>query len=159
MRPDRGSESGPTMNQEPQATPAFSGSLEGLMHIADRLDSLTELTEEDVRSSVKQDVVQLRSTVSLIRGHMSSESLIARLSARFLNLPLDDVEEGIIVALSELGQATLVQRAYVFLLSGDGTCLAEAFEWTLEGVGAHDFDAFRGVPVTAFPWSMEQFLN
>jgi len=87
----------------------------------------------------------------------SESALIANISSRLLNLPYAELEAGVQTALEDLGTFGGVQRAYIFLLSDDGSCLAEFFEWVRDGVEAHDFEMFRGVPVTAFPWSMEQW--
>lgn len=82
---------------------------------------------------------------------------LQKLSDRLLGLSTEAVDAGIRESLAELGQMAGAGRVYVFLLSDDGKSLDRAFEWCDEGVVGHDFSSFRGVPVTAFPWSMDQF--
>jgi signal transduction histidine kinase/CheY-like chemotaxis protein len=66
-----------------------------------------------------------------------------------------DVDAIIRAGLRSIARRLGVQRGYVFLLTTDETALAGAVEWCAEGVLQHDFEAFKGVPVTAFPWTME----
>ena len=139
-------------------------SLERLSNTARALESLATTSspgaahlQGEVILTLQQEAAKLRSMVHELTGHLRAEALIATISNRLLNLPLDDLSQGVDLALAELGKISTVQRAYVFLLSDDASCLADAYEWTAEDVAGHDFDSFRGTPVTAFPWSMAQF--
>ncbi|MEM9491627.1 MAG: histidine kinase dimerization/phospho-acceptor domain-containing protein, partial [Myxococcota bacterium] len=134
-------------------------SLERLEAIASTLEELAQSFADsaDASSNLVEQAGHLRRQAEQIELHLRSEALLAAISSRLLNVPLASLEAGLHESLSELGRGAGVQRAYVFLLSDDGSVLADAYEWVEDGVVAHDFDTFRGVPVTAFPWSMEQF--
>lgn len=93
-----------------------------------------------------------------LRARLRSAELAAAVGHRLIASAVQP-DGSIPWALEELGVYAEAQRAYVFLLSDDGGSLADAYEWTAEGVEGHDFDAFRGVSVEAFPWSMAQFLE
>ena len=94
-------------------------------------------------------------------GAMTSSyaTVLQELSDRLLGLSTEAVATGIRDSLSDLGQLTKAARVYVFLLNDELNALDRAFEWCDDGVLGHDFSSFRGVPVTAFPWSMQQFLR
>ncbi|WP_428263523.1 ATP-binding protein [Haliangium sp.] len=138
-------------------------SLDRLTNAAQAIDDLATQPSDDpdlpadAGAVLRREAELLRAMVDDLSHHLRREALLAAISNRLLNTPLDEVEEGIVAALAELGTISQVQRAYVFLLSNDGSHLADAYEWVAPGVEGHDFDAFRGTPVTAFPWSMEQF--
>ena len=84
---------------------------------------------------------------------------LQRLSERLLSLSTELADDGIRSALADLARFARAGRVYVFLLTEDGQTLDRAHEWCDEGVAGHDFSGFRGVPVTAFPWSMAQFRD
>lgn len=138
-------------------------SLERLTNTAHALESLAAAPpaatrlQDEVALTLQHEAAKLRDMVQELTAHLRAEAIIASISSRLLNLPLDDLAQGVNTALAELGTLSTVQRAYVFLFSDDGSCLADAYEWAADGVSGHDFDNFRGTPVTAFPWSMEQF--
>lgn len=85
--------------------------------------------------------------------------MLQTLSERLLGLAAQSVSGGIQACLGDLGRLARAGRVYVFMLSEDGQVLDHAFEWCDDGVAGHDFTGFKGVPVTAFPWSMSQFLR
>ncbi len=90
---------------------------------------------------------------------MRTLEIVEALSKRLLALPRETFEQGLQSVLAYLGEVTKVQRSYLYLLSPDGSALDTAHEWCSEGTLAHDFNQFRGVPVTAFPWSMQRLLR
>lgn len=90
---------------------------------------------------------------------MRTLEIVEALSKRLLALPRETFEQGLQSVLAYLGEVTKVQRSYLYLLNPDGSALDTAHEWCSEGTLAHDFSQFRGVPVTAFPWSMQRFLR
>lgn len=81
------------------------------------------------------------------------------LEARLFGLTTLDTERELRSVLSDLGVLVGGQRAYIFLFDESGTTLDSALEWCAPGTRGHDFSAFRGVPIDAFPWSLEQFLR
>ena len=139
-------------------------SLERLSSTARALESLATTSspgadhlQGEVILTLQQEAAKLRDMVHELTRHQRTEARIAVISNRLLNLPLAELDQGVNMALAELGKIATVQRAYVFLLSDDASCLADLYEWAAEDVSGHDFDNFHDTPVTAFPWSMEQF--
>jgi len=93
---------------------------------------------------------QIRATEELkYRGRM--ESLITRLSARFINLKSEQIDKEINRALRELGEFIGVDRSYVFLFSPDGTQLSNTHEWCAEGIEPQ-INHLQNFPVDDFPW-------
>lgn len=123
------------------------------------LSSAEELSIDELREGLRSEGGRLEREALQIDLHLRAEVLIGAISSRLLNVPLAELERGLDTSLEELGRASEVQRAYVFLLSEDGARLAHAYEWVEEGIEAHDLESFRGVSVDAFPWSMAQFAR
>ena len=128
----------------------------------EEVSMLSELVQEIERAptdSGRGRLLELaRATQQAVLDRLSAESLVVGISAELMNLPVQQIDLGLTRALRWLARAGGLGRAYIFLLTEDGTALADAYEWATEGVEAHDFDAFRGVSVDAFPWSMKQWL-
>lgn len=121
------------------------------------LDALLEAP--DLRPEVRHVLASVQEETRRLQARQAELELVTRAAHTLLTVPSGHVEEGIEATLGVLGQLHGVQRAYVFLLTADGSALADAWEWVADGVEGHDFDAFRGVSVEAFPWSMEHFLR
>lgn len=85
-------------------------------------------------------------------------ALVALISRYLLNLPFNQVENGVLRALAAVGRAGGCGRAYLFMLSPDGTAVDRVWEWTARDVKPHDLSALQGMPVSRFPWSMRYFL-
>lgn len=118
---------------------------------------LSRLSVQHDDAGLERESRKLLHATRAIREQLEAEELIVAMSNRLLNLPLNELRQGIGDALGELGRLTLVDRVYVFLLTEDGTALDQAHEWVSPGTQGHDFSNFRGVPVTTFPWSMQRF--
>lgn len=132
--------------------------LELMQRSAERLESLSQGVSAEP-AVLRQEAESLRQVGAHMGGLLKGWALIAELSNRLLNLPLDEVEQGIRAALEVLGRHSEVQRCYVFLLTESGRQLGDAYEWCAPGVKPHDLASLRGVPVEAFPWSMGQWLQ
>ncbi len=83
------------------------------------------------------------------------EGLIARISTRFVEQPLAQIDAGINFALEGLGRFASVDRCYLILFSEDGRTLTNTHEWCAEGVNSKK-NSVQGLPVTQVPWFMTQ---
>jgi GAF domain-containing protein len=80
--------------------------------------------------------------------------LITAVTTRFINLPPDDIDEGIIHALGLVGRFTQVDRSIV-ILEQDGH-LQNVYEWRQASAAAADGpNNIRFLP-SSLPWLMEQ---
>lgn len=60
------------------------------------------------------------------------QQILTKISTRYINLPLDEVDDAIIDSLEELGVFSGADRAYVFDVQGDMTI--NTHEWSREGI-------------------------
>ncbi len=81
------------------------------------------------------------------------EGLIARISTRFVEQPVQQVDAGIDFALEGLGRFAGVDRCYLFLFAPDGRTMTCAHEWCAAGI-APVRDSVQELPVKQFPWFM-----
>lgn len=74
-----------------------------------------------------------RSDLSL-RHRIEMEKLLARISASFINISPDQIDDSIEEALRLIGTFSKVDRSYVFLFSDDGKAISNTHEWCSKGI-------------------------
>src|SRR5262245_49540535 len=102
----------------------------------------------DVRASCAPPQAE---PVSLANG---LDSLLASLTSAFINLPVDQIDQGIEDALRRVGEFAAIDRAYVFLLSEDGSRLESAHQWCAEGIARNG--QLQGVATAELPWFIDR---
>jgi two-component sensor histidine kinase len=98
-------------------------------------------------------IVRNRATAALKR-RVEMETLVATISAHFINVPISQLEGEIKRAISEIGRFTGVDRSYIFQLENGGGSMSNTDEWCADGIEPH-IDRLQGLPVDAFAYSME----
>jgi PAS domain S-box-containing protein len=83
------------------------------------------------------------------------EGLIARISTRFVEQPVQQVDAGIDFALEGLGRFAGVDRCYLFLFSADGRTMTNTHEWCATGINSVQ-DGLQSLSVEQLPWFMDQ---
>jgi diguanylate cyclase (GGDEF)-like protein/PAS domain S-box-containing protein len=78
-------------------------------------------------------------------------SLVVSLSTGFINLSLEDIDEGIMNALRSVGQYCAVDRSYIFLFSDDRATMSNTHEWCAPGIEPQRYRLQR-VPLESLPW-------
>ena len=84
------------------------------------------------------------------------EDLIASISTKFINLPSNEINAGIIDALRMIGELTGVDRSWVALLCENNLTLDFTHEWCAEGI-ALTHHTLQPIHVEEIPWAMQQF--
>jgi len=86
------------------------------------------------------------------------ERLVLEISAEFINLPVERMDQGIQKALERIASSVGADRSYIFLFSESKDTMDDRYEWTGPGVGSFK-DQLHDVPVLVFPWFSERILN
>jgi len=111
--------------------------------------SLLKVTGEIMAGAMERE-----RALDLLTRQARLEMLVARISTRFLNLPMEGLSDEVDRALAEIASFTGVDRCYVFQLNGSGRTMDNTHEWCAPGIEPH-LDRLKGLPVDAFPYSME----
>ena len=117
-------------------------------------------TEEESFASAVADMVSMaidaserRRVQDSLQHRLDFERLISAISTNFINLPADEIANGIREALGSVGRFIGADRSYVYLFDKERKTAMLAYDWSAwagrSGVG-------REFPVAAFPWSMER---
>jgi PAS domain S-box-containing protein len=82
------------------------------------------------------------------------KSLIASISAHFINLPIADIDAAITETLARVGQFVGADRSFVTLITGSPARVTTRYFWSDAGVEALEFDLPLEDFEQAFPWVM-----
>jgi len=93
-----------------------------------------KIGSRDYQVGFFQDITERRRSEEELRFRSRMESLITRLSTRFINLKSAQIDTEINKALRELGKFVGVDRSYIFLFSPDNTLVSNTHEWCAEGI-------------------------
>lgn len=89
---------------------------------------------------------------------MRFEGLIAQLSSKFINFPVDQVDQKITDGLSRIGTFMNVDRSFLFRFNRDKTEFHISHLWEADGIQRDQI--VRGVTVKEFfPWLADNILN
>jgi len=107
---------------------------------------------------ISRDVTERVRIEEALRYHAEFDRIITRLSTNFINLPLDQIDDGINEALRVIGEFTGADRSYIFLFRDNLQRMDNTHEWTAPGIRS-----FRGrlinLATKDFPWFMERMLR
>jgi diguanylate cyclase (GGDEF)-like protein/PAS domain S-box-containing protein len=98
----------------------------------------------------------LVSKTNSLRHRLEFEKLISSISTNFINLPPEEIDNGIREALETVGKFINADRSYVYVFSDDRKSARMAYDWTAaDGASSSD----RLVAVADFPWTMQRLLK
>ena len=104
------------------------------------------------------DVTEQKQAQEDLQQRSAFENLVTATSTRFINLPGDQIDDGITQALQELGEFTAVDRSYVFLFSEDHERFSCTHEWNAPGI-VPQIDGLHDLQVAEWSWSNTQILS
>jgi len=100
-----------------------------------------------------RDITKEKENEQKLRFRISLENVISSISADFINMPVDKINEGIDKSLERIGRLVTADRSYVFLYRGNGTRMDNTHEWcdrdipsmkrSLQGLDPDDFYCVR----------------
>ncbi|MDH3640175.1 MAG: EAL domain-containing protein, partial [Gammaproteobacteria bacterium] len=99
---------------------------------------------------LEEDIMMRKQIEENLQFRIEMQSNIAELSAEFVRLGIDDIDQGIIKGLQRIGRFSGADRCYVFTLR-DQTTLENTHEWCADGI-----ESRKGTAVTLalsdLPW-------
>ena len=113
-------------------------------------------TDEDINilkmaGDVFVNVFTRTAVQNSLHHRLSMEELVARVSAKFINIEPDSIDNQIQHALQIVGEFAGVDRSYLTLLSTEGTHFDHRLEWCAQGVRSLAEDV-QGLAFAALPW-------
>lgn len=134
---------------------------EGLKKIqADLEDKVKERTGElkMINLELQQEIKERQKAETALQHKLEIEKVIAEISALFINIAPDNLDQIINSLLKRTGEFLTVERSYIFLLSEDQTYLVNSHEWCAPGIEAYR-EQLQHVSVEILPWWMEKLYR
>lgn len=101
------------------------------------------------------DITARKQAERALEHRILLEKIITNVSTRFIDLPGDLVDEELDRTLGTIGEATGVDRAYIFLYNRPSDSLDNTHEWCADAVPSRIHHRQRA-RARHFPWVMEQ---
>lgn len=109
--------------------------------------------QEETNQLLSQSVAELKEKGEELRSYLELEKIVADLSARFIHMPLYEIDAGIEYCLKTVAEFLGVDRSFVFLNSLDRKAMTNTHEWSAPGVPSQK-QTLQNVMLSNFPlWS------
>lgn len=112
------------------------------------------LFKEDLTDSQNIHENELQKT----RHQAAMQKLLINIFAKYINLPLKDVEDSINISLKELGEFVSVDRAYVFKYNFQKNICDNTYEWCAKGIEPQ-IENSKNLPLDAMPPLVDAHKN
>ncbi len=110
---------------------------------------------EALNESLRREIIERTETERALQFRLGFESLLTSISTRFINLPTDKIDRGIVKALGQLTEFAGAECAILVLFSEDRATINMVLEW--DGPDSQSVRGeLEGLSLTSFNWSMEQ---
>jgi PAS domain S-box-containing protein len=101
------------------------------------------------------DITRFKKAELELRRREAFEAIVAKISTRFIELPVSEIDRGIDYALETLGEFAGVDRCHVFRFRAKGEMVSNTHEWCAPGI-----ESARGrrqnMPAGEFPWAVQK---
>ncbi len=129
----------------------------GLIDLSCNL-SLIQFNGEQMVAGFVRDITQQKKAQKELDYRYNFESLVTKISAKFINLPLDALEQGLNNTLKQICEFLDFDRAFLVLLSNENNDGSIHHEWFKPGIDSIK-DVYQNVPFVDFPWFMNKIKN
>lgn len=112
-----------------------------------------EQTLTILREALRLEREERHRMAAALKLRLEIDRVIASISAHFINLMPEQVDQGIDLALHVVAEFMGADRSYLFMLTADQLRMDNSYEWYGQGIESHQA-ALQGIPVLLFPWLM-----
>jgi rsbT co-antagonist protein RsbR len=120
--------------------------------------SMLSVPEEGLIYAAVRNVDRRKRLERALMQRIEIKMLVGSISAHFVNMRFEGIDQGIYNALAQLGNILGADRSCLFVLSEDGEYVRNTHEWCDEGVPSL-LDARRMVPRERRKWLLERLLS
>jgi PAS domain S-box-containing protein len=104
-----------------------------------------------------RDITGVKRMEARIRHRVDLERVVGSISARFIALDPNDLEDALEETIRALGSFLNVDRSYVFRFNSDLTYVENIHEWCAEGIEPQ-IDVLQDLPANVIAWGMGRVL-
>ena len=81
-----------------------------------------------------RDITKARETQIEKNNLANLQNLLMRMASKYINLKIDEIEEGIMESLQEIGIYAEADRAYIFNYNWENNSCSNTYEWCSDGI-------------------------
>ena len=125
--------------------------------IEEQKEKIKEL--EDSKEDLQTKIKELEGTKEQLKYRSRIEELATTISARFINLPVDEIDENINISLKEVGEFTGTEACGIMLWGDDLICTG-GYGWKHAESYIDREERFRGITglyMGSYQWVMEKY--
>lgn len=108
-------------------------------------------------SAIIRDISDRKKMEARIEYQYQFQKMVASISATFINIAEEWMDEAITHALYQLGHFFHVDRTYLFQLSSDGLTMSNTQEWCAEGIDPQ-IHMLQSFSLSEMSWMMEEIF-
>ena len=117
-----------------------------------------QLDGHSLRLVQLEDITARLHAERLLKRRLEFERSIVAISAALMRADAKAMDACIEWCLGQVGQFFGVDRAYMFRISDDRSCMSNSHEWVAAGI-SREAANLQEVPVETFPWLMRRLLE
>lgn len=114
---------------------------------------LVRIGEQETIIGSVNDITELIKNAEALQYHLELEKLISRISTRFVDIEIENIDIAIERALKEIGEFLDVDRSYVFQFTDDGKYMNNTHEWCARGIEPQ-IENLQNLQTEDFKWTM-----
>jgi len=99
---------------------------------------------------ISRDITERKKAEENLKRQTEMQNILMDISTKYINLPLDEVEQAINQSLEQMGNFVGVDRAYIFDYDFEQGSCTNTYEWCKEGVEPQ-IDNLQDVPLEMLP--------
>jgi len=93
-----------------------------------------------------------------VNRRLELSNLIMALATRFIRMPKESIDEGILKTLRTIGQYAQADRSYIYLIDSSSATFSNTHEWCAPGVESL-LDIMQQIPLSVIPWGMKKVFS
>lgn len=110
--------------------------------------------EEPCVLGIGIDITERKRDLEELQERIGFERLFTQLSARFINVPIEQIDKEIELAAGKLGQFVNASRCYLSIFEEGTYTIVQSYEWCAEGVPSYP-DNTAGTDAQTLTWGLE----
>lgn len=93
-----------------------------------------------------------------VNRRLELSNLIMALATRFIRMPKESIDEGILKTLRTIGQYAQADRSYIYLIDSSKSCFSNTHEWCAPGVESL-LEIMQQIPLSIIPWGLQKLTD
>ncbi len=108
--------------------------------------------------SIRQNISDAKNNELKLEKQIELQNLIMNIATKFINAPIEDIEDAINQSLMDIGEFVNADRSYIFDYARIKQTSSNLYEWTREGI-TPQIDNLQNVPFSDMPLWIEKHFK